>query len=149
MIGSTYLELKPLKTFFYHRNKSFNKESYFICQSISTKYNKTFKFVSRTNFLEEHNIRSSEIWGKRFTDWFTKNFHGCIFSILAVIQHIMGNAPNVVCPRCKKLFYFKGNLAFRFSKLRLTAAELGSKGNFLKTWNSILNVNGNVNVQCS
>ena len=142
---------------FYHRNKSSrkikdfqklsDKESDFICQSISTIYNKTFKFISRTNFLEEHHIPSPEIWGKSFTDWFRKSFHGGIFSILAIIQHIMGNATNFVCPRCKKFFHFKGNLAFRFNKLRFTAAELGSKGNFLKTLNSLINVNGNVNVQ--
>ena len=125
---------------FYHRNKSSrkikafqklsDKESDFICQSISTIYNKTFKFISRTNFLEEHHIPSPEIWGKSFTDWFRKSFHGGIFSILAIIQHIMGNATNFVCPRCKKFFHFKGNLAFRFNKLRFTLLNWDQKETF-------------------
>ena len=103
MIGSTYLVLN-LSKMFYYRSKSSrkvrdfqklsNKESYFIFQSVSTKSNKTYKFISWTNFLEEHHIQSPEIWGKDFTDCFKKSFHGCMFSILAIIQHIMGNELN-------------------------------------------------------
>ena len=156
MTGSTYLELNPLKMFYYRRKSSrkvkdfqklSNKESYFIFQSISNKYDKTFKFISWTNFLEEHHFQSPEIWGISFTDWFNKNYYGCMFSILAIIQHIIGNAPNVLW--CKKFFHFKCNPVFRFNKLRFIATVLDSKENLLKTWNSLLNDNGNVNVQCS
>ena len=142
---------------FYYRSKSSkklrdfqklsNKEIYFIFQSISTKSNKTYKFISWTNFLEEHHIQSPGIWGKNFTDCFKKSFYGCVFSILAIIQNIMGNALNLLW--CKKFFHFKCNLAFRFNKLRFIATELELKENLLKTWNSLLNDNGNVNVQCS
>ena len=42
---------------------------------------------------------------------------------------------------------FKCNLDSCFNKLRDTADELGSKKTFLRTWNSILNNNGNLNIQ--
>ena len=48
------------------------KEIYFTFQSNSTKYNKPFKFISWSNFLEGHHILSREIWGKAFTGWFKK-----------------------------------------------------------------------------
>ena len=48
------------------------KEIYFIIQSNITKYNKPFKFILQSNFLEEHQILSPDIWGKTFTDWFKK-----------------------------------------------------------------------------
>ena len=54
-----------LKTFYYN-NKGLrkvknseelsNKEIYFLLQSISTKYNKSFKFISWPNVLEERHI---------------------------------------------------------------------------------------------
>ena len=70
-----------LKIFYYNSKvtrkvKDFQKlsikEIYFKLQSNSTKYNKSFKFISWPNFLEEHHILSPDIWGKTFTDWFKK-----------------------------------------------------------------------------
>ena len=46
-----------------------NKEIYFILQSNSIKYNKSFKFPSWSNFLERQHILSPEIWSKLFSDW--------------------------------------------------------------------------------
>ena len=59
----------------------------------------------------------------------------------------MDNAPNILCPRCKELFKFKRNLVSCFNKFRDTATELGSKETFWKTWNFLLNNNGNLNIQ--
>ena len=59
----------------------------------------------------------------------------------------MGNAPNILCLRCKELFNFKCNLVSCFNKLRNTTNKLGSKETFLKTWNSLLDNNGNLNIQ--
>ena len=73
-----------LKTFYYNNKctkklkdfqKLSNKEIYFILQSNTTKYNKSFKFILfsfNSNFLEGHHILSPKIWGKTFTDWFKK-----------------------------------------------------------------------------
>ena len=137
-----------LKTFYYNNKgtrkvKDFrelsNKEIYFILQSNSTKYNKPFKFISCSNFLEGHHVLSPEIWGKTFSDWFKKCYDGYILCILAI--HRKGNTPDILYPRCNELFNFKHNLVFRFRKLRDTATELGSKETFLKTWNSLLSNN--------
>ena len=53
-------------------NKNFqklsNKEICFIFQSVSTNYNKFFKSISWSNFLERHHILIREIWGKVFAD---------------------------------------------------------------------------------
>ena len=78
---------------------------YFILQSNSTKYNRPFEFISflfNSNFLEEHHILSPEIWSKTFTVWFRKCSDGYIFSNPTL--HRMGNASNILCPRCKELF---------------------------------------------
>ena len=56
----------------------------------------------------------------------------------------MGNAPNILCPRCKELFNFKYNLVSCYNKLKDTATELSSKEIFLKIWNSLLNNNENL-----
>ena len=91
MIGNTYLKLKLLKNPFFLKNpKNFcynnkvtsrkvkdfeklsNKEIYSTLQFNSTKYNKPFKSISWSNFLEEHHILSPDIRGKTFTDWFKK-----------------------------------------------------------------------------
>ena len=48
-----------------------DKEIYFTLQYNSTKYNKLFKFISWSNFLEVHH--SPDICGKTFIDWFKKN----------------------------------------------------------------------------
>ena len=80
MIGSTYSELKLLKNPFqkfsihYYNNKGTkkfrgfqklsNKEICFIIQSNSSKYNKTFKFISWPDFLQGQFILSPEILGK-------------------------------------------------------------------------------------
>ena len=77
-----------------------NKEINFTLQSNSTEYNKSFKFISWSNFLELHHIFSSQILDKTFTDWFKKCSDKYIFSNLAI--HRMGNAPNILCPRCKE-----------------------------------------------
>ena len=70
-----------LRTFYYNNKdtrevKDFQKlsdqEKYFTFQSNKTNYNKPFKFVSRANSLERHNIRSHKIWGRGFTEWFKK-----------------------------------------------------------------------------
>ena len=118
-----------LKTFYYNNKdtrkvkvsqKISNKEICFILQSNSTKYNKPFKFISWPNALERHHILIPEVWVKTFTDWFKKCSDGCIFSNPAI--HRMGNAPNILCPRCNELFNFKCILVSPFSKLRDTAA---------------------------
>ena len=40
---------------------------------------KSFSFTSWPNFLEEHHILSSDIWGKSFTDWFKKSSDRAIY----------------------------------------------------------------------
>ena len=55
--------------------------------------------------------------------------------------------PSILCLRCKELFSFKCNIISRFNKFRDTAIDLGSKKALLKTWNSLLNSNGNLNIQ--
>ena len=62
-------------------------------------------------------------------------------------MHRIGNTPNILCPISKELSNFKCNIASRFNKLRDTATELDSKETFLKTWSSVLNNNGNLNIQ--
>ena len=54
----------------------------------------------------------------------------------------------------RKAFYkidelsnFRCSLVSRLNKLRDTANKLGSKGTFLRTWNSLLNNNGTLNIQ--
>ena len=93
-----------LKTFYYNdkgttKVKEFqklsNKEIYFTLQCNSTKYNKPFKFISWSNFLEGHHILSPDVWDKTFTDWFKKCYEGCIFSNSAINR--TGNAPNILC----------------------------------------------------
>ena len=121
---------KYLLKIFYYNNKDTrkvkvsqkisDKEIYFILQSNSTKYNKPIKFISWPNVLERHHILIPEVWGKTFTDWFKKCSDGCIFSNSAI--HRMGNAPNILCPRCNELFNFKCILVSPFNKLRDTAA---------------------------
>ena len=49
--------------------------------------------------------------------------------------------------KINELFNFKCNLVSRFNKLRDTTIELGLKENILKTWNSALNKNGNLDIQ--
>ena len=102
--------------------KLYDKEIYFILQSNSSKYNKPFKSISWSNFLEGHHILSAEVWGNTFTDWFKKYFDGYIFSNADI--HRMGNEPNILCPRCKELFNFKCNLVSHFNMLRDTATNL-------------------------
>ena len=101
---------KVLSNFFYYKNKGTrevkdfqklrNKEIYFAFQSNSTKQNKSFKFISWPNFLERHHILTPNIWGKTFTDWFIKCSDRYILSSPA--RRSMGNAPNILCPRCKE-----------------------------------------------
>ena len=128
MIRTTYLKLKLLKNLFekffirYYNSKGTrkvkdfqkpsNKEIYFTLQSNSTKYNKTFRLISCSNFLEGHHILSPEILGKTFTDWFKRCSDGYIFSVWYKLIHFflplnpaihrMGNAPNILCSRCKE-----------------------------------------------
>ena len=57
-----------------------NKEIYFTLQSNCTKYNKPFKFISCSNFPEEHHILSPDIWGKTCTEmlwWIAIHFLSC------------------------------------------------------------------------
>ena len=131
-----------LKTFYYNskgtrKGKDFqklsNKEFYFILQSNSTKYNKPFKFISWPNVLEGHHILIPKIRSKTLTDWFKKLCDGYIFSNPVI--HRIGNAPNILCPRCKELYKFKRNHVYCFNKLRDSTTELGSKQTFLNTWN--------------
>ena len=49
-----------------------NKQIYFFLQSNGTKYKRSFKFLSKSNFLEGHHILIPEIWVTTFTDWFRK-----------------------------------------------------------------------------
>ena len=51
--------------------------------------------------------------------------------------------------KAKELFNFKCNIVPCFSKLRDTTTELDSKETFLKTWNSLLNINENLITQLS
>ena len=59
--------------------------AYFTLQSNGTKYNKPFKFISWSNFLEEHHILSPDIWGKTFTDWFKKCSDGIAIYIFYLV----------------------------------------------------------------
>ena len=86
--------------------KHSNKEIYFAPQPNSTKYNKPLKFISLSNFLEEH-IFSPDIWRKTFADWFRYIFSIWYKLILYSLPlnpaiHKMGNAPNILCPRRKE-----------------------------------------------
>ena len=47
-------------------------------------------------------VLKSGVWSNTFTDWFKKCSDGYIFSN-PTIQRI-GEAPNILCPRCRKLF---------------------------------------------
>ena len=49
--------------------------------------------------------------------------------------------------KINELSKFECNLDSCFNKLRDTADDLDSKKTFLRTWNSILNNNGNLNMQ--
>ena len=98
-----------LKTFYYNNKSSkkvkdfqklSNKTIYLTRQSISTKYNKPFKFILLPKFLEGLHILSPEIWSKTFTDLFEKCSDEYIFSNPAI--HRMGNPPNILCPKCKE-----------------------------------------------
>ena len=89
-----------------------NEEIYFTLQHNNEKYNKPFKFISWSNYIEENFLFNPEVWGKVFTNWFKKCFDGYIFSIwykfihfflpLTPAMHKMGNAPNTLCLRCKE-----------------------------------------------
>ena len=46
-----------------------------------------------------------------------------------------------------ELSNYKGNLISRFNALRDRSIALGSKGSFLKKWNSLLNINGTLNIK--
>ena len=50
--------------------KPSNKEIYFTLQSNSAKYNKAFKFIWWSNFLEGHHILCPYIWVTIFSDCF-------------------------------------------------------------------------------
>ena len=79
--------------------KTLFRDIYFILQPKSTKYNKPLQFISWSNFLEGYHILSPEILGKTFTDWFKKCSDGYVFSNPVI--HRIGNAPNILCLRCK------------------------------------------------
>ena len=49
--------------------------------------------------------------------------------------------------KINELFNFNCNLVLRFKNLRDTDTALCSKETFLETWNSLLNNNGNYNIQ--
>ena len=110
LLGTETSQKYLLKNFYYNnksgtRNvkdfqKLSNKEIYFMLQSNSTKYNKPFKFISWLNFLEGYLILTPKNWGQTFTDWFKKCSGGYIFSNPTIYR--MGNAPNILCPRCKE-----------------------------------------------
>ena len=53
-------------------------------------------------------IRNPEILSKNFTYWFKKCSDEYIFYNPGI--HRIGNAPNLLCPRCKEHFSFKCNL---------------------------------------
>ena len=142
MIGNIYLRLKVLKTssllkIFYYNNKvtwkvkAFqklsNKEIFLSLQSNSAKYNKSFKFIPWPNFLEGRQILSHDIWGKTFSHlsemlWWIASY---IFSIwykliyfyvcLNPAIHRMGNASNIICPRCKEQKEFQPYFIFHHS----------------------------------
>ena len=78
-----------------------NKEFYFALQYNSTKWcKKLFKFISGTNFLEGHHIFNQERFdGYICSAWYT-TIH---FSLpLNLAAHRMGNAPKILCPRCRE-----------------------------------------------
>ena len=49
-----------------------NKEIYFNLQSNSARYNKPFKLIWWSNFLEGQHILISNVCVKTFSDWFKK-----------------------------------------------------------------------------
>ena len=46
-----------------------NKDIYCSPQYYCAKYDKPFKFISWSNFLEGHHILSPNFWSKTFCDW--------------------------------------------------------------------------------
>ena len=73
-----------------------------------------FKFISWINLLEGHHILSPDIWGKTFSNWLEMLWWiaSYVFSIWYKLIYFslplnpaidrMGNAPNIMCPRCKE-----------------------------------------------
>ena len=68
----------PMTTIYYNNKvtskvkdlkKRSNEKILLSLQPDSTKYNKPFKFVLWLNFLEEHHVLSSDIWGKTISHW--------------------------------------------------------------------------------
>ena len=87
MTVNNYLKLSPRKILF---NPFY-----------STKWcKKLFKFISGTNFLEGHHIFNQERFdGYICSVWYT-TIH---FSLpLNPVAHRMGNAPKILCPRCRE-----------------------------------------------
>ena len=84
-----------------------NKEIYLSIQSNSAKYNKYFKFILWANFFEGHHILSPDIWLEML--WWIASYISSIWYKLIYFSlplnptiHRMGNAPNIVSPRCKE-----------------------------------------------
>ena len=95
---------KSLLKSFYYNNKGItkvkdfqnlsHKEIYFIFQSNSTKYNKPFKFISWSNFLEGHHILSPEIWLKLLLIDLTNALMDIYFLTLQCIERL---AHQILC----------------------------------------------------
>ena len=115
MIGNSYLKLKllkrkiPFKALYSYKGTRkveyfqilCNKEIYFTLQSNSTKwYKKPFKFISCSNFLEGHHILSQESFDRHICSISYTLIHFSLPLILAI--HRMGNAPKILCPRCRE-----------------------------------------------
>ena len=81
----------------------------------------------------------------------SSQFHGVQSEILPTFLEVF---PRHLSYCRRKAFHDDGyyrvhelNLVSRFNKLRDTATELSLKETFLKTWNSLSNNNGNLDIQ--
>ena len=107
LLWTETFQKRLLKTLYYN-NKDTKKVKVFQKLLNNEILQQTFQiYISWPNLMDGRNPYSQ----KCFTDWFIKCYDGCIFlscmnlSIFLPLNpaiYRIGNAPNILCPRCKE-----------------------------------------------
>ena len=89
-----------------------SKAFFHFSNNLHTSCLRAFKLISWPNFMEGYYNLSPDIWGKIFTDWFSKCYDGYIVSILYEFIHFllplnpeihrMDNSPSTLCLRIRE-----------------------------------------------